>query len=234
MQAKLARNGESGSAMAKKKSVLIVDDHPMIRRGLAELISESQDLSVHGEASTLMEAYTQVSTEKPDLILTDISLDGDNGLELMKQINYRWPELLLLAYSMHDEEIYAERALRSGAKGYVAKHSSTDELLEAMRVVLKGKIYLSERMSDKLLGKFVGGGGTAKGFESPIEKLSDRELEVFQYLGKGQTTAQIAEALCLSVKTIETYREHIKQKLGLKSGPELIRYAIEWALKENK
>ncbi len=231
MQAKPARN-ETGTASVKKKAVLIVDDHPMIRRGLAELIGDTPDLAVHGEAATLMEAYTIVSKEKPDLILTDISLDGDNGLELMKQINYRWPELLLLAYSMHDEEIYAERALRSGAKGYVAKHSSTTELLEAIRLVLKGKVYLSERMSDKLLGKLVGGGGTAKAFESPIEKLSDRELEVFQYLGKGQTTAQIAEALCLSVKTIETYREHIKQKLGLKSGPELIRYAIEWSLRE--
>jgi DNA-binding NarL/FixJ family response regulator len=219
-------------AAGKKRSVLLVDDHPLLRRGLVDLIQAEPDLMVCGEASTLAETYSIVAKERPDLVVSDISLEGNNGLELMKELNYRWPDLNLLAYSMHEEEIYAERALRSGAKGYVAKQSPPRELLDAIRVVLDGKVYLSEKMSGKLLGKLVGVGGSAKAFQSPVETLSDRELEVFQYLGKGQTTGQIAETLCLSVKTIETYREHIKHKLNLKSGPELIRYAVEWSLRQ--
>jgi DNA-binding NarL/FixJ family response regulator len=138
--------------------------------------------------------------------------------------------LPLLAYSMHDESIYAERALRAGAKGYVMKQSTPEALLGAIRQVLKGKIYLSDQISDRLLGKLVGAGGSGAPTHSPVEKLSDRELEVLQLLGKGMTTAQIADKLCLSVKTIETYREHLKQKLDLANSQELLRYAIEWSL----
>ncbi|HQY87685.1 MAG TPA: response regulator transcription factor, partial [Tepidisphaeraceae bacterium] len=217
----------SSSGIAR---ILLVDDHPILRKGIGEVIASESGLEVCGEAGTLSDAYTAVGKLKPDMVIVDISLDGNNGVELMKELTYRWPDLPLLAYSMHDESIYAERALRAGAKGYVMKQHPPERLIEAIKQVLKGKVYLSPAMSDRLLGKLVGAGATGKPLQSPIEKLSDRELEVLQLIGKGMTTAQIAEKLCLSVKTIETYREHLKQKLSLGSGPELVRYAIEWSL----
>lgn len=213
-----------------KTNVVLVDDHPMMRRGIAELINQESDLFVCGEAGTMQEAISMASKLKPDLMIVDVSLDGNNGIELMKNLTSRWSTLPVLAYSMHDESIYAERALRAGAKGYVMKQAEPDLLLEAIRVVLKGKIYLSEAMSDRLLGKLVGAGASEAATISPIDKLSDRELEVLEMLGKGLGTSQIADKLCLSVKTIETYREHLKQKLNLASGQELLRYAIEWSL----
>lgn len=215
---------------SEKLRILLVDDHPILRKGIAEVISSETDLEVCGESGTLHEAYDAVSKSKPNLVIVDISLDGNNGVELMKELTYRWPELPLLAYSMHDESIYAERALRAGAKGYLMKQHPPELLIEAIRQVLKGKIYLSPAMSERLLGKLVGAGPSDRPLQSPIEKLSDRELEVLQLIGKGMTTAQVAEKLSLSVKTIETYREHLKQKLQLSSGPELVRYAIEWSL----
>lgn len=216
-----------------KARILLVDDHPMLRRGVAELINGEAIYEVCGEVGTLADAYAAVNKLKPEMVIIDISLDGNNGVELMKELTYRWPNLPLLAFSMHDEQIYAERALRAGAKGYVMKQHPPEALLEAIKSVLKGKVYLSPQMSDRLLGKLVGAGTSEKPVQSPIEKLSDRELEVLQLIGKGQTTAQIADKLCLSVKTIETYREHLKQKLSLKSGPELVRYAIEWSLSQS-
>lgn len=216
--------------VTKKARVLLVDDHPILRRGVAELINAEPDIEVCGEAATLAEAYSSVTQLQPELVIVDVSLDGNNGVELMKELSYRWPALPLLTYSMHDEQTYAERALRAGSKGYVMKQHPPEVLLEAIRVVLKGKVYLSGPMSDRLLGKLVGAGGTVKPLQSPIEKLSDRELEVFQMIGKGMSTVQIAGKLCLSVKTIETYREHLKQKLNLQSGPELVRSAVEWSL----
>jgi DNA-binding NarL/FixJ family response regulator len=216
-----------------KARILLVDDHPMLRRGVAELINGEAIYEVCGEVGTLADAYAAVNKLKPEMVIIDISLDGNNGVELMKELTYRWPNLPLLAFSMHDEQIYAERALRAGAKGYVMKQHPPEALLEAIKSVLKGKVYLSPQMSDRLLGKLVGAGTSDKPVQSPIEKLSDRELEVLQLIGKGQTTAQIADKLCLSVKTIETYREHLKQKLSLKSGPELVRYAIEWSLSQS-
>ncbi len=220
------------SVQGKKIRVLLVDDHPVLRKGVSELLNGESDMEVVGEAGTLGEAYTAVPKVKPVLVLIDISLDGNNGIELMKELTYRWPDLAMLAYSMHDEQVYAERALRAGAKGYVMKQSAPEELLRAIRTVLQGKVYLSDKMSDRLLGKLVGVGNSEKPLQSPIEKLSDRELEVLQLIGKGRTTTQIADTLCLSVKTIETYREHLKQKLSLQSGAELIRYAIEWSLSQ--
>lgn len=215
---------------SEKTKILLVDDHPILRKGVAEVIATEPDLEVCGEAGTLHDAYDAVNKLKPSLVIVDISLDGNNGIELMKELLYRWPDLYLLAYSMHDEAIYAERALRAGAKGYLMKQNTPELLIEAIRQVLKGKIYLSAAMSERLLGKLVGAGASERALQSPIEKLSDRELEVLQLIGKGMTTAQIAEKLSLSVKTIETYREHLKQKLNLTSGPELVRYAIEWSL----
>jgi DNA-binding NarL/FixJ family response regulator len=216
-----------------KKRVLLVDDHPIVRKGIAELINAESDLNVTGEAGTMQEAMSQAAASKPDLMIVDVSLDGNNGIELMKNLTSRWSDMPILAYSMHDEAIYAERALRAGAKGYVMKQAPPEALLSAIREVLKGKIYLSEAMSDRMLGKLVGAGNSAA-TASPVEKLSDRELEVLELLGKGLGTSQIADKLCLSVKTIETYREHLKQKLNLASGQELLRYAIEWSLNQSK
>lgn len=212
-----------------KSRILLVDDHPVLRLGVAELINSDGALEVCGQATNLADAYQIVAKTKPDLVITDISLEGNSGIELMKELAYRWVDLPVLAYSMHDEQIYAERALRAGARGYVMKQHSPETLLEAIHQILEGKIYLSKAVADRLLGKFVGAkpGGMAA---SPIERLSDRELEVLQLLGKGMTTSKIAESLCLSTKTIETYREHLKQKLNLGSGPELLRYAVEWSL----
>lgn len=213
-----------------KTQVLLVDDHPMVRRGIADLINGERDLQVLGEAGTMQEALGIVAQSKPDLVIVDVSLDGNSGIELMKNFSSRWSAIPLLAYSMHDESIYAERALRAGAKGYVMKQAPPETLLVAIRQVLKGKLYLSDPMSDRLLGKLVGAGTRASVTASPVDKLSDRELEVLDLLGKGLGTSQIADKLSLSIKTIETYREHLKQKLNLASGPELLRYAIEWSL----
>jgi DNA-binding NarL/FixJ family response regulator len=218
------------SATKSKTPVVLVDDHPILRRGIAELINSEADLEVVGEASTMQEAMSLATKLKPGLLIVDISLEGNNGVELMKNLAGRAGAPPILAYSMHDEAIYAERCLRAGAKGYVMKHAPPETLVEAIRQVLKGKIYLSEQMSDRLLGKLVGAGTATTPTASPIDTLSDRELEVLQLLGKGMSTSQIADHLCLSVKTVETYREHLKQKLNLANGQELLRYAIEWSL----
>ena len=217
-----------------KTAVMLVDDHPLVRRGVAELINSEADLYVVGEAANMQEALEVTTRTKPGLAVVDVSLDGNNGIELMKNMSSRWPNLPILAYSMHDEAIYAERAMRAGAMGYVMKAAAPEVFLAAVRQVLKGKIFLSDPMSDRLLGKLVGAGASASATAWPIDKLSDRELEVLEMLGKGLGTSQIADKLCLSVKTIETYREHLKQKLNLASGQELIRYAIEWSLNQQK
>jgi len=213
-----------------KTRIVLVDDHPMLIRGIADLINGEPDLEVVGEAATFQEAMALVTKLKPGLIVVDVSLDGNNGIELMKNLSGREGSPPILAYSMHDESIYAERALRAGAKGYVMKQAEPEVLLAAIHQILKGKIYLSEQMSERLLGKLVGAGSTTTATAWPIDKLSDRELEVLQLLGQGMGTSQIADKLCLSVKTIETYREHLKQKLNLANGQELLRYAIEWSL----
>ncbi|HRK31416.1 MAG TPA: response regulator transcription factor [Tepidisphaeraceae bacterium] len=226
-------NATVRSSGKNKTTVMLVDDHPIVRRGIAEVINAEADLSVCAEASTMQEAMAAASASRPNLVIVDVSLNGNNGIELMKNFNARWESLPILAYSMHDESIYAERALRAGAKGYVMKQSAPEALIEAIRAILKGKIYLSEAMSNRLLGKMVGAGGGAAVTASPIDKLSDRELEVLELLGQGSSTSQIADKLCLSVKTIETYREHLKQKLDLGNGQELLRYAIEWSLSKS-
>lgn len=214
---------------AAKIGILIVDDHPIVRRGIAELIGAEPDLMVCGEASTMHEAIALAQKLKPGLMIVDVSLEGNNGLELMKNMQGRMATPVL-AYSMHDETIYAERCLHAGAHGYLMKQAPPEALLEAIRQVLSGKTYLSPPMSEHLLGKFVGVRGSKTPVRSPIDTLSDRELEVLHLLGDGQTTAQIADRLCLSVKTVETYREHLKQKLNLADGQKLMRYAIEWSL----
>lgn len=214
----------------EKVRVLLVDNHPVLRLGLADLLRAQGSYEICGEASTLAEAYQAVARLKPDLVIVDIALDGNSGIELMKELSYRWDDLPILAYSMHDEQIYAERALRAGARGYVMKHRPPEVLLQAISQILDGRIYLSKDIADRLLGKFVGSRNGTATPTSPIERLSDRELEVLQLMGKGLTTSQIAETLCLSTKTVETYREHLKDKLSLRTGAELVRYAVEWSL----
>jgi len=209
----------------KTHKILLVDDHPILREGLAQLIEQQKDLSVCGQFEEAGKAFEAIATLKPDLALVDISLKGSSGIELLKNIKVNYPKLLVLVLSMHDESLYAERVLRAGASGYIMKQEATDKVLEAIRKVLAGEIYLSEKMSTKLMHQLIGGRTPATG--SLIERLSDRELEVFGLIGQGRGTRQIAEQLHLSVKTIESHRAHIKEKLNLKNATELVHRAIQ-------
>jgi DNA-binding NarL/FixJ family response regulator len=207
--------------------IMIVDDHALVRHGLGQLISGEPDLEVCAQAATMDEAMDLLSTN-PDLIVVDISLKEGSGIELIKQIKVKHPDVHMLVSSMHDESLFAERALHAGAKGYINKQESTDKVLDAIRHVLDGHIYLSPKMTDRLLHGVVEGQKIPE--TSSIEKLSDRELQVFELIGQGMSTRQIANQLHLSVKTIETHREHIKSKLNLKNGAELSRHAVRWVL----
>lgn len=220
---------ELNSTIAKK-SVLVIDDHPLLRQGLAMLINQQTDMRVSGEAEDLRVAMQCIVQVKPDIVVLDISLKGPDGLELLKTIRTTNPDLPVLILSMHDEAIYAERALRARANGYIMKQEATEKVLEAIRRILDGEVYLSDSMSKKMLQQFIDGGPSL--LESRIAMLSDRELEVFGRIGEGRATRQIAEELRLSVKTVETYQAHIKEKLRLKSGRELIQHAIQWKINE--
>ncbi len=211
---------------SKKAKVLLVDDHPIVRQGLAELIGQEADLSVCGEAQNASEALQAIAVSKPDIALVDVSLQDTGGIELIKMIKAGYAHVPVLVLSMHDETLYAERALRAGARGYVMKEEATERLLMAIRKVLSGQIYLSERMAGRLLSKFVDGAPAGGG--SALERLTDRELEIFEFIGHGLSTRRIAEKLHLSIKTIESHREHIKDKLKLTSSQELMRHAMQW------
>jgi DNA-binding NarL/FixJ family response regulator len=204
--------------------ILIVDDHPMMREGLRTLISREHDLAICGEAETAGQALDAVANLKPDLVLADISLPGRSGVELIKDICALQPAVLILVISMHDESLYAERILRAGARGYIMKQESGPTMMQAIRQVLAGRIYLSGKMSARILEHVAGKRAKA----SPIERLSDREFEVFQLIGRGESTVQIAEELHLSTKTVEAHRAHVKAKLDLKTMPELISFASRW------
>ena len=224
----------SGFAMAGKNAksaasirVFLVDDHPLIRQGLAGFINQEPDMMVCGEAESVAAALESVQKALPDLVVVDISLQNSNGLELIKELHGWFPQLCMLVLSMHAEASYAERALRAGARGYVVKHEASDKILIAIRQVHQGGIFLSDHLKDVLLRQLVCGAATDKG--TGMDQLSDRELEVFQHLGDGFSTRQIAERLGISVKTVETYRAHLKQKLKLSSGAELVRHAIQWS-----
>ncbi len=213
-------------AKKNKNRILLVEDHPIVRQGLAEMIDNQKDLMVCGAAEDVHQALHQISALQPDLVIVDISLKSSNGIELLKDIKLRHPKLLVLMLSMHDETLYAVRALRAGAAGYIMKQEATENVLTAIRQVLGGDIYLSERMEKKLMQQLVGGRAARTG--SPLEDLSDRELEVFNLIGQGHGTRQIAEELHLSIKTIESHRAHIKEKLNLKNATELVQHAIQW------
>jgi DNA-binding NarL/FixJ family response regulator len=215
------------SAAQKPKRILIVDDHPMMRQGLAQLIGAESDLAICGESENAEHALGAINSLKPDLVIADISLPGKNGLELIKDFQAMQPGLPVLVISMHDESLYAERVLRAGGRGYIMKQEGGKKLMQAIRQVLNGKIYVSEKMSADILEIFSGRRAGTEG--SPVEKLTDREFEVFQFIAQGKGTRDIAQKLHLSVKTIEVHRANIKAKLKLKSASELIRFAVRWS-----
>lgn len=209
--------------------ILIVDDHPLVRQGLELLINQRPGWAVCGHAGSTAEALQQLVADKPDLVLVDVSLQDGSGLELIKEVKARSPEIRMLVLSNHDESVYAERALRAGASGYVNKLEAGDKLLHCIEEVLKGKIALSRQMTERMVARAVGGHGQGE-IAQPIESLSDRELEVFELIGRGLTTRQIASKLFLSPKTVETYRESIKTKLDLSNSTQLVRTAVRWVL----
>lgn len=208
--------------------IFVVDDHPILRQGLTQLINQEPDLRVCGEAEEAHTALEAITTVKPDLVIVDISLKTVDGIGLIKNIRMRDAALPILVLSMHDESLYAERALRAGANGYIMKQEPPDQVVRAIRRVLGGEIYVNEKIGSKLLRKVVHGRSVA--LDAPIDTLSDRELEVFRLIGRGYRTRQIAEALHVSVKTVESHREHIKHKMGLRDATELLQHAIQWAL----
>jgi DNA-binding NarL/FixJ family response regulator len=213
-----------------KRTVFVVDDHPLLRQGLALLINREQDLVVCGEAEETQTAMREIAAKEPNILIADISLNGPDGLELLKNIRALYPSLPVLILSMHDESIYAERALRARANGYIMKQEATEKVLVAVRRILGGDIYLSDRMANKLLHQYISGGSAD--MNSRLSALSDRELEVFRLIGEGCSTRQIAEKLHLSIKTVETYQAHIKDKLSLHSGRELVQHAIQSSITE--
>jgi len=209
-----------------RKKILIVDDHPILRKGLSMLINQEPDLTVAAEADSAQNAMEMIEKHKPDMLIVDISLPGIDGIELIKMVKLRYRDLPSLVVSMHDETIFAERALRAGARGYIMKQEALEKLLTGIRRVMAGEIFVSDTTTTKMLEKFVSGnpGETS----SPIGLLSNRELTVFRMIGQGFKTGQIAEKLHLSAKTIESYRSHIKEKLKLNDGTDLLKYAIQW------
>jgi DNA-binding NarL/FixJ family response regulator len=217
------------SSLARQSArILLIDDHPLIRKGLAAVIGAAEELTVCGEASTAAEGLQLLVELNPDLIIVDLTLEDSHGLELMKQARQLRPNLRMLAVSMHDEAVFAERVLQAGAMGYVHKARATDEIVSAIRIVLAGRIYLSPEAADRLLRQVTTGGEVKP--QNSVSTLSDRELAVFEMLGKGLTTRQIAEKLFLSHKTIETHRERIKKKLNLNNSAVLVKSAVEWVM----
>jgi DNA-binding NarL/FixJ family response regulator len=214
-----------------KRRIFLVDDHPITRQGVQVLINQEPDLEVCGEADSAPKAFDLLQKSKADLAVIDISLKTTSGIELTKNLRVLLPDLPILIMSMHDENLYAERALRAGAKGYVMKQEASDSILVAIRRILAGELYLSEKMKEKMLHRLVHNRKDEVVFS--IDTLSDREMEVFQLIGNGFSTRQIATKLNLSVKTIDSYREHLKLKLHIEKGADLVRHAIQWVKSEN-
>jgi DNA-binding NarL/FixJ family response regulator len=206
--------------------ILIVDDHPLVRTGFAQLIGDCADLEVCGEAGDMAEALRQIDATSPDLAIIDLSLASGSGLDLIERVRSRNKDILMLVASMHDETLYAERVLAAGARGYINKQEAQDSIIRAIRQVLSGKVYLSQQMTDRLLSGMVDSNGEKR----DIDSLSNRELQVFELIGEGVSSSQIAEQLNLSIKTIETHQAHIKKKLGLGSAHELNQRAIRWVM----
>jgi len=216
----------SDERKATKRRLFLVEDHPVTREGFAQLINYQPDLEVCGQAGTAAKAITGIEELAPDLAIVDISLTESNGLELIKQLKSRCPSLPVLVLSTHDEALYAQRAVRAGARGYVMKQAPTREVMNAIRTVLGGDLYLSDPMRSRLVREHLDGSKGERVTE--VEGLSDRELEIFDLIGHGDTTRRIATKLHVSVSTVETHRAHIKEKLSLHNAVELVRRAVEW------
>ncbi|HZZ79911.1 MAG TPA: response regulator transcription factor [Gemmataceae bacterium] len=211
--------------------IVVVDDHPAVREALEARCRLHADLEICGEADNVADALKVIHATKPDIIITDITLKEGDGIDLIKRVRGRDPNARFLVWSMHGEDLYAERALRAGAVGYLSKDQATAQILDAIRTILAGKMCISQSMREKLLRRTYGGG--KKPDQSPIDGLTDRELEVFRLIGEGVKTQEIAERLHVSIKTIETHRDRIKKKLGLQDGTELIRRAVLWGSEQN-
>lgn len=224
MQATVAPSPPARSEAGKR--LLVVDDHPVFRHGICQYLSQVSDVTICAEAANAQLALEAMRQHEPDMVLLDVSLPGTNGIELVKHMLAERPTLIILMLSMHDESLYALRALRAGARGYVMKQQTMENILDALRKVSSGGIYVSPRFSEKLIFKTIAGSTGDLG--SPVEKLSDRQLEVLQLFGRNKSTREISETLHLSVKTIETHRTHIKEKLGFKDAEELMNFAMEW------
>ncbi len=206
--------------------IYIVDDHPLVRQGLAQIIEKEEDMEVCGEAENSPGAMKGVGETNPDVIIVDISLQGNNGLELIKNIKAVYENIPILVFSMHDETIYAQRALRAGAKAYVMKKEPSTKIVDAIHRITKGEIFVSPSVADQVLHQIVNGPNNVS--TSPIDRLTDRELEVVQLIGRGLSTREIAESLNLSVKTIESHRAHVKEKLNLRNATELVQFSVQW------
>lgn len=218
------------SNQSRRNRIFLIDDHPIVRQGLALLINREVDLEVCGEAQDAPSALTALTGCEPDLIVLDISLNGPDGLDLLKTIRLKDAHVPVLVLSMHDESTYAERALRAGANGYIMKHEAAEKVLVAIRRIVCGEVYLSDRLTNKMLQQIVR--GTDPVSRSPVSMLSDRELEIYRLIGSGHATRQIADELHISIKTVESYQAHIKVKLSLRSARELVQHAIEWTVTE--
>lgn len=223
--------GMESEARSGEIRILMVDDHPIVRQGLRMAVSREVDLDVCGEADGESDALQKFRELVPDVVIVDMSLNEGTGLELIKELKSQRHDVKVLVWSMHDESLFAERAVRAGALGYVNKAESTSQMVQAIRRVASGKVYLSERMTNRMLCRTMGAGNGDQ--RTPMETLSDRELEVFEEIGRGVTTRQIAEKLALSPKTVETYRENIKAKLDLANATQLTQHAVQWVLENS-
>jgi DNA-binding NarL/FixJ family response regulator len=216
------------SKLARKFGILLVDDHPLVRERLGDVSNREKDMTVCGEAEERFQAIDLINQSPPDLAIIDITLKNSDGLELIKDIHARWPKLPMLVVSMHDETLYAERVLRAGARGYITKQEATRNILLAIRRILDGHVYLNERVATQILTRIASPNGVASTNLRPTDMLADRELQVFELTGRGLNPRQIADRLHIGVKTVETYRARIREKLNLKDGTELLQLAIIW------
>jgi len=224
----ISPRAQQASTRAQDLRIVVVDDHPIVRKGLAELINQQPGMTVVGEGDALAAGLARIRADRPDVAIVDLSLGSASGLDLVKTLNATQPEVRVLMLSMHDETLYAERALAAGANGYIMKDEAMGNLIGAIRCVASGKTYVSPQMSERIVARVTGRGGAAEEPE-PLARLTDREREVFTLMGRGLETRAVAAQLELSVKTIETYHARIKEKLGLKTAHELIRAAVSWA-----
>jgi len=221
-----ATSGGAAPGKRRVRRVLIVDDHPIVRQGLCRVMDNEEDLTVCGEAETVRDARAAIKDLAPDVMIADLSLKQGDGIELVRDVRAHYPQLPILVLSMHDESIYAERMLAAGANGYIMKQAASEQFLIALRRVLDGGIYVSEAVGNNMIQKFAAGGSYISA--NPIDRLSNRELQILHMIGKGMSTREAAQSLNLSIKTVESHRQRIKRKLNLTTGTQLVQYAVNW------